>query len=42
MAIEWAKSFEINIAEIDSQHRELFKRVNNFVEATSEGEGKMN
>lgn len=39
MKIEWDKSLEIGNLEIDSQHKELFKRVNSLLEAMDQGKG---
>lgn len=40
MAIEWKKDLEIGIDEIDNQHKELFKRINDLFTACSEQRGK--
>ncbi len=40
MSIEWRKSYEIGIEEIDSQHKELFQKINNLLEACSLQKGK--
>lgn len=40
MAIEWRKSYEIGIVEIDAQHQELFHKINNLLEACSTQKGK--
>ena len=40
MSIEWSSNLATGVAEIDSQHREIFKRVNRLSAACSEGKGK--
>jgi hemerythrin len=35
--MEWTEKLSIGIATIDSQHRELFKRINNLVFAIKQG-----
>ncbi len=40
MAIEWNDDLNTNIEEIDDQHRELFRRVNNLLEACGQGKGR--
>lgn len=40
MAIEWNEKLEIGIQEIDTQHKELFKIMNNLIEACNSGKGK--
>ncbi|WP_010681074.1 bacteriohemerythrin [Acetivibrio cellulolyticus] len=40
MAIEWRKSYEIGVEKIDSQHKELFIKINNLLEACSTHKGK--
>jgi hemerythrin len=39
MSIHWKDSFKIGIAEIDSQHRELFVRLENLEKALADGKG---
>ena len=39
MKIEWSKDLEVNNPQIDSQHQELFRRINQLFEACSEGKG---
>lgn len=34
MSIQWSDSYKIGNAEIDAQHEELFRRANQFLEAT--------
>ena len=40
MSIEWRKSLEIGVEEIDSQHKELFMRCNDLLTACSAGKGR--
>ena len=40
MAIEWRESLATGDAEIDEQHKELFKRFNNLLTACNLGKGK--
>jgi hemerythrin len=40
MAIEWTVDLSVGIAEIDEQHKELFKRINQLLEACNQGKGK--
>ncbi len=40
MAIEWTDDLSTDIIEIDSQHREIFRRVNDLLDACGKGEGK--
>jgi hemerythrin len=40
MQIKWTKDLSSGIEEIDSQHKELIKRVNAFLFATRKGRGK--
>ena len=40
MAIQWNSSLATGVAEIDNQHQELIKRINNLLEAMREGKGK--
>ena len=35
MSIQWRKSYEIGVEEIDSQHKELFKRIRDLLDACS-------
>ena len=39
MAINWKKSFNIGIAEIDSQHREIFSRLAKLEASVRNGNG---
>ncbi|TYQ16815.1 UNVERIFIED_CONTAM: hemerythrin [Acetivibrio alkalicellulosi] len=41
MAIEWRKSYETGIEEIDTQHKELFKRIGDLLDACSQHKGKI-
>ncbi len=40
MLFVWDKSLEIGNNEIDSQHKEIFKRVNKLLSAMADGSGK--
>ncbi len=40
MAIAWSEDLMTNIEEIDNQHQELFRRVNNLLEACGKGKGR--
>lgn len=40
MAIEWTQNLAVGVTEIDNQHKELFKRVNQYLEAMMERRGK--
>lgn len=40
MAVEWKESLAVGVKEIDDQHKELFKRVNDLFEACNQGKGK--
>jgi len=40
MAIEWTNDLATGSDEIDSQHKELFDRINNLLEACRHGKGK--
>lgn len=37
MSVEWTHNLSVGITEIDDQHRELFKRANNLIDAISLG-----
>lgn len=39
MSLEWDNSLLIGVKEIDDQHEELFKYLNDFLNATREGKG---
>ena len=39
MAIEWRENLATGNAEIDLQHKELFRRFNNLLEACNKGKG---
>lgn len=39
MIIVWDKSYEIGVAEVDRQHRELFARFDDLMVAIGDGEG---
>jgi hemerythrin-like metal-binding protein len=40
MGIVWTANLATGINEIDSQHKELFTKINNLIDAMSKGEGK--
>jgi hemerythrin len=40
MAFEWTPDLSVGVDEIDKQHKELFKRINGLIVASSEGKGK--
>ncbi|MHB9035807.1 MAG: hemerythrin domain-containing protein, partial [Armatimonadota bacterium] len=40
MAVQWTPDLAVGVREIDDQHRELFKRVNDLLEAMSKGKGR--
>lgn len=40
MAIKWTEDLATGIEKIDEQHRELFRRVNELMEACAKGKGK--
>ncbi|HHX17738.1 MAG TPA: hemerythrin family protein [Clostridium sp.] len=40
MSILWRQSYEIGVEEIDSQHKELFKRISDLLDACSQNKGR--
>lgn len=40
MAVEWTSDLSVGVPQIDWQHKELFKRVNDLLEAMRAGQGK--
>jgi hemerythrin len=38
--IPWLSAYEVNVAEIDEQHRELFRMFNDLLDAMWDGKGK--
>ncbi len=40
MAIEWTEDLAVGSREIDDQHKELFKMINQMLEACNQGKGK--
>lgn len=40
MAIEWTEDLTVGSQEIDDQHKELFKMINQMLEACNQGKGK--
>lgn len=39
MPREWAPDLAVGVFEIDNQHKELFKRINNLLDAMKQGKG---
>ena len=39
-AIKWRSDLETGIAKIDNQHKEIFRRINDFLAACEQGKGK--
>ncbi len=40
MPLEWTEELETGVAEIDNQHKELFRRINMLRDAAKEGKGR--
>jgi len=40
MKLEWTQEFSVGVEEIDSQHKELFDRINNLDSAMKQGRAK--
>jgi len=40
MAIKWNETLAVGVKEIDEQHKELFERMNQLLEACNKGKGK--
>lgn len=40
MAITWHESLSVGVLEIDEQHQELFRRLNQLLQACNQGKGK--
>ncbi len=40
MGVQWSQSLAVGVTGIDTQHKELFKRVSDLLDALSEGKGK--
>lgn len=40
MAVTWTSDLATGVDEIDNQHKELFRRINNLLTACKQGEGK--
>lgn len=40
MAIEWTEELGTGVAEIDDQHKELFRRINCLLDACGQGKGR--
>lgn len=39
MALLWNEGLSVGVAEIDNQHKELFNRINNLLDACKQGKG---
>ena len=39
MAILWKENLSVGVNEIDNQHKELFNRINNLLDACTRGKG---
>ncbi len=40
MQIEWSDTYLLNLAVVDRQHQEMFRRVNRLLDAIERGEGR--
>ena len=40
MPIQWTEDLSVGVPQIDKQHKELFSRINNLLEACSQGRGR--
>lgn len=40
MAIEWTNDLEVGIEEIDNQHKELFRKINELLDACNQAKGR--
>lgn len=40
MAITWRKNYEVGIEKVDEQHKELFQKINNLLEACTNHKGR--
>ena len=40
MGVQWTPDLSVGVELIDNQHKELFRRVNDLLEASSQGRGK--
>lgn len=40
MGVEWNQSLSVGVKEVDNQHKELFKRVSDLLDALSQGKGR--
>ncbi len=40
MAVKWTPDLAVGVGLIDEQHKELFKRIDQLLEASSQGKGK--
>ena len=40
MGIEWTDDLSVGVAEIDNQHKELFSKINQLLDACGQGKGK--
>lgn len=40
MPVKWNETLAVGVTQIDEQHKELFERMNNLLEACNKGKGK--
>jgi hemerythrin len=40
MSVQWTSDLAVGVTQIDDQHKELFKRLNDLLEAMSKGKGR--
>lgn len=40
MAITWRKNYEVGIEKVDEQHKELFQKINNLLDACTNRKGR--
>ncbi|HBE81003.1 MAG TPA: hemerythrin [Firmicutes bacterium] len=40
MAIEWTEDLTVGVSKIDDQHKELYRRINQLLEACSQSKGR--
>jgi len=40
MGIEWTSDLAVGVSEIDKQHQEIFRKINNLLDACNQGKGK--
>lgn len=41
MVLQWTEALATGVEEIDNQHKELFRRINNLRDAMKQGKGRM-